>query len=106
VQIREQDLPSRIRPYSAAIGSFTFSTMSDRSHTSSTDALCAPTRVYASSGNALPTPASASIRTSVPVVDQLERAGRRQRDAILVRFDLPGDADPHCGGSLAILLEV
>ena len=39
-------------------------------------------------------------RDLVAVVDQLERAGRRQRDAVLVGLDLLGDADPHAGGSL------
>ena len=34
-------------------------------------------------------------RDVVPAVDQLERAGGRQRDAVLVRLDLLGDADPH-----------
>ena len=31
----------------------------------------------------------------VAVLRQLARAGRRQRDAVLVRLDLGGDADPH-----------
>ena len=28
-------------------------------------------------------------------LDELERAGGRQRDAVLLRLDLPGDPDPH-----------
>src|SRR5262249_52991195 len=32
------------------------------------------------------------------VVDQLERARGRQGDAVLVRLDLRGDADPHGAG--------
>ena len=39
-------------------------------------------------------------RHLVAAVDQLERAGRRQRDPVLVGLDLLGDADPHGGGSL------
>ena len=56
--------PSRSRWYSGSIGSFTFRTMSERPQTSSTEAMRAPTRSYASSPNALPTPALVSISTS------------------------------------------
>src|SRR5207247_7509705 len=49
--------PSRRRRYSCAIGSLTLSTSSLDSHTSSTDPMRAPTRVYPSSGIALPRPA-------------------------------------------------
>src|SRR5262245_31676859 len=58
--------PGRRRGYSDAIGSFTLSRSSARSQTSSTEPIAAPARSYASSGNALPSPAPASTRTSWP----------------------------------------
>src|SRR4249919_1530715 len=58
--------PSRRRPYSGSIGSFTFSRSSESAQTSSTDASSAPAAVYASSGNELPAPAPVSIATSWP----------------------------------------
>src|SRR3954468_3711987 len=58
--------PSRRRPYSGAIGSLTLSSMSACSQTSSTPAIRAPTAVYWSSWNALPSPAPVSTSTSWP----------------------------------------
>src|SRR3954452_1637421 len=58
--------PSRNRPYSCSIGSLTFSSRSDSALTSSTPAMRAPDASYASSANALPTPAPVSIVTSCP----------------------------------------
>src|SRR5215211_7760045 len=58
--------PSRRSGYSGGIGSLTLSSSSDSAHTSSTDAICTPTRLYALSANALPTPAPASTTTSWP----------------------------------------
>ena len=96
VQVREEDQalaqPRGTRTRSAPSPSARAPSVSQ---TSSTDTIRAPTRSYASSGNAEPTPAPVSIDDLVPGADQLERAGRRQRDAVLVRLDLLGDADPH-----------
>ena len=87
--------PSRSRGYSDAIGSLTLSSRSARAQTSSTEAIVAPARSYASSGNALPTPAPVSTSDLVAALDELARTGRRQRDAVLLRLDLLGDTDPH-----------
>ena len=50
---------------------------------------------YAASGNALPSPAPVLDEHVVAALDELARAGRRQRDAVLVGLDLLGDADLH-----------
>ena len=92
--------PSRSRAYSGAIGSFTFSTRSERSHTSSTEVICAPTRVVRLVGERAADTGARLDRDLVTGVDQLERARGRQRDAVLVGLDLLGDADPHGGASL------
>ena len=87
--------PSRSRGYSASIGSFTLSSSSADAQTSSTSAMRAPTAVYASSANPDPSPALALDDDLVAALDELERAGRRQRDAVLLRLDLLRDPDPH-----------
>src|SRR5919204_250937 len=58
--------PSRSRPYSASIGSFTLRSSSLDSQTSSTETIRAPPLSYALSRNELPSPAPVSTRTSWP----------------------------------------
>src|SRR5580765_4152490 len=58
--------PSRRYRYSDTTGSFTFNSRSLSPQTSSTDAIRAPTRWYASSAKALPAPAPVSTTTSWP----------------------------------------
>src|SRR3989440_1114810 len=58
--------PSRSRAYSGSIGSLTLSRRSASSQASSTETIRAPARSYCSSGNALPSPAVVSTRTSCP----------------------------------------
>ncbi len=61
--------PFWMRSYSGAMGSFTFTIISARFHTSS--ALwtsCAPTRSYSESGMPEPTPALVSTRTVWPAL--------------------------------------
>ena len=86
--------PSRRRAYSAATGSFTLSSRSavapdlvDRRDPRA-DALVVGV------GERAPEPGAGLDDDVVAAADELERAGRRQRDAVLVGLDLLGDADP------------
>ena len=92
--------PSRRRGYSTAIGSFTFSTSSLLSQTSSTETILRADARVRIVGEGAADAGTLLDRHLVAVVDQLERARGRERDAVLVRLDLLGDADPHGGGSL------
>src|SRR6478672_11190731 len=58
--------PSRSREYSGSIGSLNLSTRSASPQASSTETILAPARSYCSSGNAPPSPALVSTRTSCP----------------------------------------
>ena len=55
----------------------------------------APFASYCSSANWLPAPASVLDDDLVPALDELARARGRQRDPVLLRLDLLGDADSH-----------
>ena len=61
----------------------------------------APTRSYAPSANALPTPAPVSISTSWPRLISSSAPCGRQRDAVLVGLDLFRDTDPHGARTLS-----
>ena len=81
---------------STGCGSLTLTIMSDSANTAAASGrMRAPWEVYSSSLIAEPSPAPAWISDLVAVLDQLAHAGRRQRDAVLVRLDLGGDADLH-----------
>ena len=70
--------------------------MSDSANTAAASGrIRAPCEVYSSSAIAEPSPAPAWITHLVAVLDQLAHARRCQRDAVLVRLDLGGDADLH-----------
>ena len=45
--------------------------------------------------NALPSPRLRLDDDLVPALDELAGTGRSQRDTVLLRLDLLGDADPH-----------
>src|SRR5580765_226009 len=84
--------PSRSWGYSCAMGSFTLSKSSDSLQTSSVDTTCAPTRSYAASGKALPTPAPVSMETSWPrLVSSRAPAGvsATRYSSVLISFATP-----------------
>ena len=93
--------PSRSRGYSAAIGSFTLSSRSDArpdvvdGRDRRARALVGLVRERA------PDPRSRLDDHVVAALDELARAGRSQRDPVLLWLDLLGDADPHGRGNLA-----
>ena len=87
--------PSRRRGYSAGIGSFTLSTSSDSPQTSSTEPSRAPTASYCVVRERAAVAGARLDEHLVPALDELARARRRQRDAVLVGLDLLDDADLH-----------
>ena len=75
--------------YSEAIGSFTFSNSSDSPHTSSTETIARTRRGSRWSKNQLPVARRRFDEHLVAALNELARAGRGQRDAVLVGLDLP-----------------
>src|SRR4051794_1603570 len=100
--------PSRRRGYSSASGSFTLSRSSESLQTGAAETTCAPTRTYAASANALPTPAPVSIATSWPrLISSRAPAGvnATRYSSVLISFATPifTAGEPYTGAILGTI---
>ena len=93
--------PSRSRGYSGAIGSLTLSSSSASPQTSSTRRDARADRGVRVVGERAALARAALDEHLVAVLDELARARRGQRDAVLVGLDLLDDADLHGRETLA-----
>src|SRR4051794_39038777 len=83
---------------SGGCGSLTLTTISASANTAwASGTIRAPCAVYSSSPMADPTPGAGLHQDLMAVLDELAHTRRRQRDPVLVRLDLGGNADAHKG---------